>query len=220
MVCSRTSSLSPAMNASSRIALISLSLVAWVAADLPKKAPATKYSRLWNESPFTSKPIVTTGTGPVVNPLEDYALSGISPIPSGYRVTLLDKKNPEKRIVVDSDKPREGFKIISVSRKPGNPLGTVVQMSSGEVTGNISFDEKFITPTTPPAAPKGPPGAPGAKNPVPQPATTGQPPNQPRQPRPRVVAPPAPQIQPGQPGQPNPQLQQGRSSLDRTHRRR
>ncbi len=210
------------MNPASRIALISLALVAWVVADLPKKAPSTKYARLWNDSPFTSKPPpATIDAGPVVNPLEDYALSGVSPIPSGYRVTLLDKKNPEKRIVVDSDKPSEGFKIISVSRKPGDPLGTVVQMSSGDVTGDISFDEKFITPTPPPAAPKGQPGAPGARNPVPQPATTGQPPNQPRQPRPRVVAPPAPQTQPGQPGgQPNPQLQQGRNSLDRTHRRR
>lgn len=209
------------MNPSSRIALISLALVAWVAADLPKKAPSTKYARLWNDSPFTSKPAVNTDTGPVVNPLEDYALSGVSPIPSGYRVTILNKKNPTERIVVDSDKPREGFKIVSVSRKPGDPLGTVVKMSSGDVTGDISFDEKFITPTPPPAAPKGAPGAPGAKPPVPQPATTGQQPNQPRLPRPRVVAPPAPQAQPGQPaGQPNPQLQQGRNRLDRTHRRR
>jgi hypothetical protein len=182
-----------------RTLLISLGLIGWVAADLPRKAPLTKYSRLWSDSPFTSKP-PPPPPGEEVNPLEDYALCGVSPIPSGYRVTLLNKKNPEERIVVDSDRPKEGFSILSVSRKAGDPLGTVVRMSSGSVTGTVAFDEAHLAPVAPaaPAAPpKGPPGLqlPGQPG---QPLQPGQIPQ--RQPRPRVVPPPTTQAQGGVPG--------------------
>jgi hypothetical protein len=211
------------MQTISRTLLISLAFIGWAAADLPKKAPLTKYSRLWTDSPFTSKPPPPEAPEEV-NLLDDYALSGISPIPTGYRVTLLEKKNPENRIIVDSDKPREGFKIISVSRKAGDPLGTTVRMSSGSVTGTVSFDEAHLTPAAPPP-PKAPaPGAPGAPaipglpNQAPQPGQTPQ-----RQPRPRVVPPPTPQAQPGQPvpqAQAAPQTQQSDRADRRSDRRR
>ena len=199
-----------AMKTVSRTCLISLALIGWVAADLPRKAPLTKYSRLWTDSPFTSKP-PPPEPGEEVNPLEDYALCGVSPIPSGYRVTLLNKKNPEERIVVDSDRPKEGFSILSVSRKPGDPLGTVVRMSSGSVTGTVAFDEAHMAPVAPPApqaAPKPPPGVqlPGQPGqPQPQPGQMPQ-----RQPRPRVVPPPNPQTQGANiPGIPQAQQTQG-----------
>ena len=189
------------MHSALRILLLSPAFVGWAAADLPKKAPITKYTGLWTNSPFTSKP-PPPEQGPAANPLEDYALAGVSPISSGYRVTLLNKKKPEERIVVDSDKPSGGFKILAVTRKPGDSLGTVVRMSSGAVTGTVAFDETMLTLTPPPAPnnPQLPPGVqPQPGQPKPQP---GQPPQ--RQPRPRVVPPPTPPTQPqGQPqGQP------------------
>lgn len=199
------------MNTAPRIILLTLALAAWAVAELPKKAPITKYTGLWNNSPFTSKP-PPPEAGPLVNPLEDYALGGISPISSGYRVTLLNKKKPEERIIVESDVPREGFALLEVIRKPGDPLSTQVRLSSGTgasaVTGTVSFDEKTLVLAAPPAAkaaPKLPPGVSIPGQPL-QPAQPGQPvqpgqlPN--RLPRPRVVT-PAPSGQPAAPtGQP------------------
>ena len=196
------------MHSAPRILLFALALTGWAAADLPKKAPITKYTRLWQDSPFTSKP-PPPEAGPEANPLEDYALAGVSPFTGGYRVTLLNKKKPDERITVDSDNKNSEFKILGVTRKPGDPLGTVVRMSSGAVTGTVSFDEKLLTLAAPPAAAKVPTNAPPG-------AVPGQPPVQPgmapqRQPRPRVVPPPAPQTPPQAQSRPAPANQgQGR----------
>lgn len=189
------------------ILLATLALAGTVAADVPVKAPPTKYRTLWENSPFTSKP-PPPEEGPVANPLEDYALGGVSPISGGYRVTLLNKKKPEERITVDTDNPKSGFKILSVTRKSGDPLGTIVRMSSGALTGTVAFDDKLLTLAPPPAAAKPQPGQPG-QPPIPgQPQIPGManqinnPNGQPgipqRQPRPRVVPPPTPQSQPQQ----------------------
>jgi hypothetical protein len=194
--------------------LIASALVGWAAADLPRKAPINKYTGLWTNSPFTSKP-PPPPPGEVVNPLGDYALGGVSPISSGYRVTLLNKKKPEERIVVDSDKPSGGFKILAVTRKIGDPLGTVVRMSSGSVTGSVSFDEALLKLAPPPAAAPPANAPPGVQPPV-QP---GAQPVQPalRQPRPRVVQPPPPIAVP--PARPQP-VTPHQSSSQRPDRRR
>ncbi len=191
------------MHALPRIFLITLALTGWAVADLPKKAPITKYTRLWTDSPFTSKPPPPT-PGEVANPLEDYTLAGVSPVSGGYRVTLLNKKKPDERIIVESDRPAGGFKILEVIRKAGNPLGTVVRMVSGSVTGTVAFDEKHLTLAPPPAAkPQLPPGIrPGQLPPGIRP---GQPPQ--RQPRPRVVAPPIPKPPQTQPSTNSPRPQ-------------
>jgi hypothetical protein len=189
------------MHPALRMLLLTPALAGWAAADLPRKAPIMKYNGLWTNSPFTSKP-PPPEQGPAVNPLEDYVLGGVSPISSGYRVTLLNKKKPEERIVVDSDKPSGGFKILNVSRKIGDPLGTIVRLASGSVTGSVSFDTALLKLTPSPAAqppqPNVPPGLPPGAQPQP-----GQPVV--RQPRPRVVQPPpilAPQSNPQQPATP------------------
>lgn len=159
--------------------IASLALIGVAVAETPKKAPLTKYTRLWTDSPFTSKP-PPPEQGPEANPLEDYALVGVSPISDGFRVTLMNKKTPDERIYVESGKTVEGFKIIEVVKKAGDPLGTVVRMMSGSMTGTVAFDEKLLTlKTAAPATPGGRPGQPGQ-------------PGQPLQPG---------QIQPGQPGQ-------------------
>jgi hypothetical protein len=167
-----------------------LCLLAGVAAaDLPKKAPISRYTPLWTNSPFTSKP-PPPAAGPENNPLDDYSLIGISPInDNGYRVTLINKKKPEERITVDSGSTKTGFKILSVTRKAGDPLGTVVNMMSGSMKGSVSFDQKLLTLAAAPAA-KAVPPVPG--QPPQPPAQAGQVPQPMRQPRPRVVPPPAP----------------------------
>jgi hypothetical protein len=143
----------------------------------------SNYSRLWTNSPFTSKP-PTFGSGPIANPLDDYALLGVSPISKGHRVTLINKKQPDQRITVETGKTSaDGFSIIKVNRKAGQPLETTVEMASGSMQGTVSFDEKLLTIAAPP------PVAPAAPAQAPQPIQ-GQ--ATPVQPRPRVVPPPAP----------------------------
>ncbi|NQW99421.1 hypothetical protein HQ447_02090 [bacterium] len=195
---------------------ILLASLAVAAADLPKKAPISRYNGLWTNSPFTSKP-PPVGPGEVANPLDDYALIGVSPIGgSGHRVTLINKKKPEERITVDSDKPvKDGFKVLEVIRKAGDPLGTTVRMNSGSMTGTVAFDTKLLTlVSAPKAAPPQPGQPPQAGQPVlPPPGTPPAQPGQPgqplRQPRPRVVPPPTPQSGAQVlPNQPAPQINQ------------
>ncbi|MCX6867194.1 MAG: hypothetical protein NTV46_13430 [Verrucomicrobia bacterium] len=182
------------MNAIPRILLLTLALAGWTMAGLPKKAPITLYAGLWTNSPFTSKP---PPPAPVetVNPLEDYSLAGVSPIGGAYRITLLNKKKPEERLIIDSDKPNGEFKILEVTYTAGDPLATVVSLSTGSKTGTVAFDEKYLTLVAAPTAkvnPKGPSAAtiPGMQPPM-------QPGQQPQhQPRPRVVPPSSPTSQP------------------------
>ena len=189
------------MSVPSISALLLLAITGVALADLPKKAPISRYSGLWMNSPFTSKP-PPPDSPDAPNPLDDYALIGVSPIGvSSFRVSLINKKKPEERIFVDSDKPsKDGFKIIEVIRKAGDPLGTKVSMLSGTTKGTVEFDQKLLTLAPPP---KAAPPVPG------QPLIPGQPPqvdangNPLRMPRPRVVPPPAPAA--GAPGQQIPQ---------------
>ena len=174
----------------SHLVALSLALVGVAAADLPKKMPVVHYSGLWNNSPFTSKP-PPAEAGPEVNPLDDYALIGVSPIGAdGHRVTLINKKTPEERIFVDSNSDKSKFKILSINRKEGDPMKTTVKMSSGGKVGTVSYDESLMTlavakPAAPPQGQAPQPGQPPQPQPQPPP---GQPqPQTQRQPRPRVV---------------------------------
>ena len=192
--------------------------------------PLARYASLWANSPFTSKPPPPVA-GPLVNPLDDYALIGVSPIGvNGYRITLINKKQPDQRITVDSGSTKTDFKILEVIRKSGDPLGTTVRMTSGSMTGIVSFDESLLTlvkaqqgnpgnlqPTTPTiippiAQPQAPPSQHGHPNPPPGgPFPT-------RQPRPRVIPPPVapPTAQPpGAAGQPVPPAPQNVRQLRR-----
>lgn len=172
--------------------LILPALTAVLHAEVPQKRPLGNYANLWTNSPFTAKPPVAAA-GPIANPLEDYALLGVSPIGNnGYRVTLINKKQADQRITVETGRTSaDGFSIIKVNREAGQPLKTTVEMSSGSMQGTVSFDEKLLTIAAP--APTAPPGqAPGQMPPQiqGQPGAPGQVIQ--RQPRPRVVPPPAP----------------------------
>lgn len=198
--------------------LLFIALAATAFAKPPRVVPTTKYTRLWTDSPFTTKPLIKP-TEPEANPLEDYALGGISPIPGGYRVTLLNRKKPDERITLP-DNP--DFKILSVQHAPGEPLGTTVRISTGSKSGTVAFDKTLLTLKAPPApqpqqGQTAPPGVPGQPQ---QPAAPGTEP--PRAPRPRVVPPAGAANQGGGtlPQGAVPQTQQGTSQPNpRTQRR-
>jgi hypothetical protein len=189
--------------------LLFIALAATAFAKPPRVVPTTKYTKLWTDSPFTTKPPPPPPPEDV-NPLEDYALGGISPIPGGYRVTLLNRKKPEERIVLPDN---QDFKILAVQYAPGKPLGTTVRISTGSKTGTVAFDPTLLTLKAPPApqpqqGQAAPPGVPGQP---PQPGAPGTEP--PRAPRPRVV-PPSGATNPGGGAPPPttvPQTQQGTS---------
>lgn len=184
------------------IVLLSSAIFQVASASVPQKAPFVKYTGLITNSPFTSKPPVTTD-GPVINPLEDYTLSGIAPVPGGYRITIINKKNPEEKEIIEPG-GKSQFKVVSVNRNPGKTLGTTVTLtsvlSSGSVQGTVSFEPELITIKAPPAAAQPQQQANGLPPGI-TPAMAGQQAAPPtanpngdsiRQPRPRIVPPPTP----------------------------
>jgi len=195
--------------------------------ELPRKAPLTKYRELWVNSPFTSRPPPPTPpeAPPAVNPLEDYALVGVSSVADGHRVTLINRNDPTERIIVDSTRPNPGqnIKILSVDHQRGRPLGTTVRLSMGRSTGTVGFEQALLTLKPPPTQkqPQQPNMPPGANSGDAQ-QNKGEAAR--RQPRPRVVPPAANPQQQGV--QPNPgqrgriqRPQGGQSGQGRTDRR-
>lgn len=165
------------------------------AQDLPVKPPQGKYAELWNNSPFTSRPVVVAPEPPPeVNPLEDYALVGVSPVTDGFRVTLINRNDPTERITVDSSRPERNpdFKVVGVNRSPGRPLATTVTLTSGSATGTVAFEQDLLTLRPPPAQQQ---VRHGAAQVDPQQGQPGQQGSAVRMPRPRVVPPPAPDSQ-------------------------
>ena len=184
------------MNTIALPSLLSLfAVIGLNAAELPKKAPITRYSELWVHSPFTAPP-KTVEAGPQEDPFKDLALKGIAPIAGGYLITLINRKNPAEAVPpIDTDHPSE-YEVVSIDRDPDKPLGTVVHVKKGGQVGTITFDEKLSHPKPPPAKPgnklPGQPPQPVAPQPQPgqQPPPNPAAPGSAHQPRPRVVAPP------------------------------
>jgi hypothetical protein len=193
------------------ILIIAPFLFAVVHAGIPQKAPPVKYTGLWTNSPFTSKP-PPPPPGEVKNPLDDFTLTGIAPVPGGYMITIMSKKDPTKKMVITPGGDSE-FKVVSVNRNPGERLGTTVVLSAGSVQGTVSFEPELITIKAPPAAaqqannPTLPPGV------TPAQAAGAQTPQRP--PRPRIVPPPTS----GNPKTPT-QSTRGNAVDRRTERRR
>ena len=171
------------------------------AADLPKKAPLSRYTELWTKSPFTAPP-KPVDDGPVVNPFEDLALKGVAPIAGGYLITLINKKNPAEAMPpIDTDQPSE-FQVLRIEHDPDKALGTVVYLSKGDITGSVTFDEKLSFPKAPIKPPvnktaQPQPGQVVPPKPPPVPTPPPTPPSASRQPRARVVPGPTSGGQPG-----------------------
>lgn len=187
----------------SRNLLIAASLCQFAMAAAPTPVMPGRYARLWNDSPFTTKPIIE---GPiVVNPFEDYALGGVTPLEGAYLVTLFNKKKPEERVSIPGN--TLGFKVVEVHPGTKGPLSTTVVISNGNKTGVVGFDEKLLVVKTPPPA-KTQPGQPGQPG---QPWQHGQQGGQPGQPQLNANPNGQPQIQPPVP-QPQPQPQPSNNS--------
>ncbi|QJE94230.1 hypothetical protein [Luteolibacter luteus] len=199
--------------------IFAVSLAAGIAsAEPPKKPPLTTYTKLWSDSPFTTKP-PPAAAKEEDSAMADWTLGGVSEVEGGYMVTLLHKKNAGESMIL---RPKNIQKITADEiewLKPGDP-GTfkldrveygkggwkdiTVHLVAGARSGVVRFDEKNLTPKASGPAPgnrQGQPGQPG--QPVPgQPAQqpgaqpTNQQPAAPnvRQVRQRVV-PPAPATQ-------------------------
>ena len=208
------------MKTISTLFLISAAIMPIASADIPKKAPLVKYTGLWTNSPFTSKPVVETG-GTVANPFDDFTLTGIAPVPGGYRITIMSKKNPEVKKVIEPGVDSE-FSVVSVDRNPGKVLGTTVVLSSGSIQGTVAFEPDLITLKAAPAAPQPEQAQPAANTPpgIPAAQPNGQQ-NAQRQPRPRIVPPPAPSASQPSPSSSAPgTATQGGRRDERSNRRR
>lgn len=156
--------------------LLSLALAATVVAEVPKTVPTGSYSTLWTDSPFTSESRAFPPPKEP-NPFETYALCGVSPVSGGYRVTLLNRLNPEERIILPGN---PNFRILGVRYDAANPLATTVSLSMDSKIGTISFDEKLLALKATTATPQ-------PLQPHNLPLTEGQ-----RAPRPRTAAPGTP----------------------------
>lgn len=116
-------------------------LIAPAVAQEPVDKPVEAYRTLWTSSPFTTPP--PPGEGPAeVNPMDDYALSAVSPVAGGYMVVIVNKKDPSDRIRIVSGQPSE-FTIDKVIPGEG-PRETVVELSHGSKKGKVEFDEKLL----------------------------------------------------------------------------
>lgn len=194
-------------------------------ASTPVKAPLVKYTGLWTNSPFTSKP-PPPPPPEMANPFEDFTLTGIAPVPGGYRITIMSKKNPDVKKVIEPGAKSE-FTVVSVNRNPEKALGTTVVLSSGAIQGTVSFEPELITLKAAPAAPavqQGnqnlPPGVTDPNQP-PMPPQAGQNTGDgQRQPRPRIVPPPAAGRQQQQPQTQGQSRGGSRSESDRRTNRR
>lgn len=171
-------------------------------ADVPRKMPLSRYYKLWNDSPFTTKPTVNHEPD---NPFLDYALGGVAPVPGGYQVTLLNRKKPDERMTL---LPNQGkFRVLEVRYDNQRARGVTVRLTNGSKEGTVTYDEKLLTLKTPSQAPPNaqqrgqqglqppgqaqppvqpqPPVAPGAQPAPAQQGNANNPPA-PRQPRQRV----------------------------------
>lgn len=196
------------------LSIFAVSLAAGIAsAEPPRKPPLTTYTKLWSDSPFTSKPPPPTAKEED-SAMADWTLGGVSEVEGGYMVTLLHKKNAGESMIlrpanvqkstadkIEWLKPGDPgtFKLDRVEYGKGGWKDITVHLLAGTRSGTVRFDEKNLNPKASAPAQGNRPGQPVPGQPVPQPGAVK--PNQPtpaapgvRQPRQRVVPPaPAPQ---------------------------
>lgn len=202
------------MKSPSLIALVLLTACGVALADIPVKKPLQFYSKLWSPSPFT-KPVVQTGPTSPDNPFKDYHLTGIAPIEGGYMVTISNKKDKTKKVVIAPGSESK-FQIVKVERNPGVRLGTVVTLTDGNSQGEVRFEPDLVVLNTP-----------AAQNPAEQQLPPGFNPNQQIQTGNNQVAPPTaprsrivPPANPGQNNNPNSGQNRGGNSQSRPPRSR
>lgn len=187
-------------------------LVCPLLADAPKKPLPGRYNALHSSSPFTTPAPVVVNNAPVVNPLADWALGGVTKFPDGYFVILLNKKKPDERVVIQPGRYSE-FKVLEVIEgglkvdEDGKMdySGTTVKLMHGSTQGVVGYDEKLLAiKNPPPAQQQGQPQIQGQRQGLP-PGFTGNRDGGDRQPRIRTLV--TPQTQPQNQQQQQPQRQ-------------
>lgn len=162
-----------------------------VSAEIPQKTPL--HTTLWTNSPFTSKP-PAENTITQASPLDRFILIGVAPVPGGHRITMTDKKDLNKRIILEPG-VESALKVIRVNRNPSATLGTTVTLSDGNIQGDVRFEPALITPKSPVQTVQKPP----LQSAVP-PAITDQPSraqtNPQQNPSPRITPPSNPTVRP------------------------
>ena len=133
------------------------------AAEVPRKAPLTRYAELWTRSPFTTPP-KPVENAPVENPFDGLALRGIAPLSNGfYLITLVNKKNPTETTTIDTERFSD-YEVVKIERDSEKALGTIVHLKKGTMTGTVAYDEKLSILKAPPAKKPGQPGQPGKRS--------------------------------------------------------
>ncbi len=126
-----------------------------VMAAAPKKPADSRYSELWQHSPFGINAEVKPT--PPDDPFKDWALGGVTKFPDGYFVILLHKKNTDERLVIQPGQSSE-FKILEVKDAGADYRSTTVKMMRGSAQGIVGFEEKMLTlksfPATTPQIPR------------------------------------------------------------------
>jgi hypothetical protein len=167
-----------------------------IMADAPKKPLKTRYTSLHTASPFTTPAPPVVNNIPVINPLEDWTLGGVTKFPDGYFVILMNKKKPEEKTIIQPGMHSE-FEVLEVQDGGMDYTATTVKLRYGSSQGTVSFDKKMLTVKTPDQgqsqenrAPGMPPGFPSRDR------GDGNNNNNGPQPRLRTIAPPTGNGQP------------------------
>jgi hypothetical protein len=117
-------------------------------AEAPRKPLPSRYTSLHTSSPFTTPapPVITDI--PIINPLEDWALVGVTKFPDGYFVILANKKKPDEKTVIQPGMPSD-FEVLEVIEDSKDYTQTIVRLKYGTSTGSVTFDKKNLTVKTP-----------------------------------------------------------------------
>jgi len=144
-------------------------------AGVPRKQPVGRYAALWNDSPFTVKPVEEGPKEPEAHPVDDYTLAGVAEMDGGWFVVLMNKKKRDDRVRIKPGVPNEqGFQVTNVKFGDGYKDTQVEVMAGGRKTW-VAYEDKFLVLQRPPAAGGGKKPAPAAvKRPPAKPATPQQ----------------------------------------------
>ena len=114
----------------------------------PKKPLPSRYSALETSSPFTTPAPPVINTAPIVNPLEDWALGGVTKFPDGYFVILQNKKKPDEKVVIQPGMQSE-FEVLEVIDGGMDYTETTVKLRYGSSVGVVEFDKKLLAVKAP-----------------------------------------------------------------------
>lgn len=134
--------------------ILLLSLVGGVLAqgDVPKTRPLSEYYHLWQQSPFTVKPVVEQTEQMIENDLDDYVLLGVEVTAHGKLVIVQNIKEQGKRTTISTwDEGTSGFEILEVRQDPNRTLATRVLLGRGQNKGWVGYDPQYLTLKAAPA---------------------------------------------------------------------